>query len=76
MVRISYGSCEVILAEDLGVKSASAKFVLQPQTLEQKESCLSWLLIFCNVQKPVKTSKNIITGDQIWVYGHGPELKH
>ena len=68
--RISVGSCDEILTEDLHMKRVCAKFVprlLTDDQREQRQIIASDL--FERSCKDVQFLKNIVTGDKSWVYG-------
>jgi len=66
---ISVGSCDAILTDDLHMKRVCAKFVprLQRQTIARD--------LFEYSCEDVQFLKNIVTGDESWVYGYDPETK-
>jgi len=73
---ISVGSCDAILTDDLHMKSVCAKFVLRLLTNDQHEqhqTIASDLL--GHSCEDVQFLKNIVTGDESWVYGYDPETK-
>ncbi|KAL4100983.1 hypothetical protein QTP88_021004 [Uroleucon formosanum] len=72
---ISIGSCHEILTENLQMKRVAAKFVPRLLTLEQKENRLTICQDLKNRCADVNLIKNIITGDETWVYGYDPETK-
>jgi hypothetical protein len=73
---VSYGTCQVILTQDLNMRRVAAKFVPQILTAEQKEWHLS---VATNMMQEAESEENfigqIIMGDETWVYGYDPETK-
>jgi len=73
---ISMGSCDAILTDDLHMKRVCAKFVLCLLTDDQREHCQTvtgdLLERSC---EDVQFLKNIVTGDESWVYGYDLETK-
>jgi hypothetical protein len=69
-VGISKGSCYEILVDNLGMQQVAPKFVPCLLTDEQKQKCLklSQELFYC-ANNDKNFLKNIITGDETWVYG-------
>lgn len=72
---ISIGSCHEILTENLQMRRVAAKFVPRLLTLEQKENRLTICQDLKNRSADINFIKNIITGDETWVYGYDPETK-
>ena len=76
IVRLSYGTVQRILAENLNMRRISARFMLRQLSDDQKAHRVS----VCRELKqkarddPTMIS-NIITGDETWVYGFDPETK-
>ena len=71
---ISIGYCHQILTEKLQMCHVSAKFMPHLLTDDQKENCVDIsqeLLASANEN----FLKNIITGDEMWVYGFDVETK-
>ena len=69
-VGISIGSCHQIFTEELQMRRVSAKFVPRLLTNDQKENRVEIsqeLLVNANGNE--NFLKNIITGDETWVYG-------
>ena len=73
---ISLGSCNAILTDDLRMKRVCAKFVPRLLTDEQREQLqtIARDLFECSCED-VQFRKNIVTGDDSWVYGYDPETK-
>ena len=73
---ISVGSCDAILTDDLHMKHVCAKFVLRLLTDDQCEQCqkIAGDLLERSCED-VQFLKNIVTGDESWVYGYNPETK-
>jgi len=73
---ISMGSCDAILTDDLHIKRVCAKFVLRLLTDDQREQRQTVVRdLFERSCEDVQFLKNIVTGDQPWVYGYDPETK-
>jgi len=73
---ISVGSCDEILTDDLHMKRVWAKFVPRLLADDQREQCqtVAHDLFECSCED-VQFLKNIVTGDESWVYGYDPETK-
>ena len=73
---ISVGSCDEILADDLHMKLVCAKFVPRLPTDDQREQrqIIAGDLLERSCED-VQILKNIVTGDEPWVYGYDPETK-
>ena len=75
-VGISIGSCHQIFTEKLLMRCVSAKFVPHLLTDDQKENRVEIsqeLLASTNGNE--NFLKNIITGDETWIYGYDVETK-
>jgi len=73
---ISVGSCDAILTDNLHMKHVCAKFVpplLTDDQREQRQTIAGDLLE--RSCEDVQFLKNIVTGDESWVYGYDPETK-
>jgi len=73
---ISVGSCDAILTDDLHMKRVCAKFVpplLPDDQREQRQKIARDL--FERSCEDVQFLKNIVTGDESWVYGYDPKTK-
>jgi len=74
--NLSFGLCRTIIKDDLKLRRAPAKFVphlLTSQQAEQRlECCQNMLENF--ITDPLWT-RNVITGDECWVYGYDAETK-
>ena len=74
--RISVGSCDAILTEDLHMKRVRAKFVPRLLTDDQREQRQTIAHdLFERSCEDVQFLKNIVTDDESWVYGYDPETK-
>lgn len=73
---LAFATVQSILTEDLGMRRVSAKFIPKLLTDEQKEArvqiCADLLETSENDPDFIR---NIITGDESWVYGYDPETK-
>jgi len=68
--RISVGSCDAILTDDLHMKRVCAKFLpclLTDDQREQRQTIARDL--FERSCEDVQSLKNTVTGDESWVYG-------
>ena len=75
-VGISIGSCHQILTEELRMRRVSAKFVPRLLTDDQKENRVEISEeLLANANGNENFLKNIITGDETWVYGYDVETK-
>jgi len=75
-VGICKSSCHMILTEKLKMHHVAAKFVPRLLTKEQKQNSVSVsqdLLDRLNTDE--NFLKNVITGDETWVYGYDVETK-
>jgi len=74
--EISVGSCDIILTDDLRMKRVCAKFVPRLLTDDQREQRQTIARdLFERSCEDVQFLKNIVTGDESWVYGYDPETK-
>jgi histone-lysine N-methyltransferase SETMAR len=75
-VSISFGSCQVILTEDLAMRRVAAKFVPRLLSDDHKsrrhEVCDE---LKQRVEMEPHFMSRIITDDETWVYGYDPETK-
>jgi hypothetical protein len=75
-IGISTGSAHSILTEDMYMCRVVVKFV--PKLLSQEQQQLrhevTWDMLECANGDP-EFLKTVITGDETWVYGSGPETK-
>jgi len=74
--EISVGSCDAILTNDLHMKPVCAKFVPRLLTGDQREhrQTIAGDLLERSYED-VQFLKNIMIGDESWVYGYDPETK-
>ena len=73
-VGIRIGSCHQILTEKLQMRCISAKFVLRLLTDDHKENRVEISQeLLANANGNKNFLKNIITGDETWVYGYDVE---
>ena len=74
--EIPVGSCDAILTNDLHMKRACAKFVPRFVTDDQREQrqTIAGDLLERSCED-VQFLKNIVTGDESWVYGYDQETK-
>jgi len=75
-VGISKGSCHQIFTEKLLMRRVSAKFVPRLLTGDQKENRVEINQeLLANTTGNENFLKNIITGEETWVYGYDVETK-
>jgi len=75
-VGISKGSCHLIFTENFQLCHVSAKFVLRLLTNDQKENGVDISQeLLANANGNENFLKNVITGDETWVYGYDVETK-
>jgi len=75
-VGISIGSCHQIFTENLTMRRVSAKFLLCLLTDNQKENRVEISLeLLASANGNESFLKNVITGDETWVYGYDVETK-
>ena len=74
--RPSIGSCHQIFTEKLQMYCISAKFMPHLLTDDQKENRVEISQeLLANANGNENFFKNIITGDEMWVYGYDVETK-
>ncbi|UYV68407.1 hypothetical protein LAZ67_5004230 [Cordylochernes scorpioides] len=71
-VDISFGTCQTIIKNDLHLKRSLAKFVPHLLTNEQKGHCKNMVEMF---KYDPHLLKNVISGNETWVYGYDSETK-
>ena len=73
-VRISFGTCQKILTEDLQMRHVTAKFVPRLLMAEQKDDRMS---VCTDLREWAQNNPNfmssVVTGDEFWVYRYDPE---
>jgi len=74
-VGLSIGSCHQIFTEKLQMCRVSAKFVLRLLTDDQKENRVEISQELLASANGNENFKNIITGDETWVYGYDVDTK-
>jgi len=75
-VGISIGSCHKIFTEKFQMRRVSAKFVPRLLTDDQKENRVEISQeLLANANGNENFLKNIVTGDETWVYGYDVETK-
>jgi len=73
---ITVGSCDAILTDDPHMKRVCVKFVPRLLTDDQQEQCQTIAHdLFEHSREDVQFLKNIVTGDESWVYGSDMETK-
>jgi len=75
-LNISYGFLQNILTTDLNMRRVSPNFVPRVLTVEQKQRLLS---VSLELRDPTASDssflRNVITGDETWVYGYDSETR-
>jgi histone-lysine N-methyltransferase SETMAR len=74
-VRLSYGTIQRILADNLNTRRVSARFVPRLLSDDQKALHISVCRELKQARDDLNFISNIITGDETWVYGYDPETK-
>jgi len=75
-VGISVGSCHQIFTETLQMRLVSAKFVPHLLTDNQKDNHVEISKeLLANANSGENFLKNILTGNEMWVYGYDVETK-
>lgn len=75
-LNISFGSCQSILTDVLGMARVSAKFVPKLLNFDQKQHRINIAQDMLNdVNDDPDLLKRVITGDESWVYGYDVETK-
>jgi AraC-like DNA-binding protein len=76
-LNLSFGTCQAVLTQDLGMKRVLAKLVprllTQDQTEHRATACRRLLQ---RTENDSTLLPSIITGDESWVYGYDPETKN
>jgi len=75
-LNISFGSCQSILTDVLGMTRVSAKFVSKLLNFDQKQRRMNIAQDMLNdVNDDPDLLKRVITGDETWIYGYDVETK-
>ena len=75
-VGISFGSCQLIFTDVLGMKQAAAKIVLKLLNFEQKQHRMDIAQeMLTTFNDDPDLLKNVITGNESWMYGYDIENK-
>ncbi|XP_029673845.1 protein GVQW3-like [Formica exsecta] len=75
-VGISFGSCQAIFSDVLGLRCVAAKFVPKLLNFDQKQCRMGIAQELLNeVNDDPELLKRVITGDETWVYGYNVETK-
>ena len=75
-LNISYGTIKNILTTDLNIRWVSAKFVPRVLMVKQKQQRLSISLeLRDHATSDSSFSRNVIMGNETWVYGYDPETR-
>jgi len=75
-LNLNHTAVHQILTDELAMKKLCVKFVLKNLTIEQKDNrkdvCLHLLE---RIQSDRNFLKNVITGDETWIFEYDPETK-
>jgi hypothetical protein len=75
-LNLSFGTCQAILTQDLGMRHVSAKLVprllTQDQTEHRATTCRELLQ---RAENDAAFLPSIATGNESWIYGYDPETK-
>jgi len=75
-VGVGYGTCQLVLTEELGMHHVTAKFVSRILTADQKQQLVNVYTELRQLASDDETFlSRVITGDESWVYGYDPETK-
>jgi AraC-like DNA-binding protein len=73
-LNLSFGTCQAILTQDLGMRRVSAKLIPRLLTQDQTERrVIACRELLQRAENDATFFPSIITGDESWVYGHDPE---
>jgi hypothetical protein len=76
-LNLSFGTCQAVLKQDLGMRRVSAKLV--PRLLTQDETehrATAYRELLQRAENDATFLPSITTADESWVYGYDPETKH
>jgi hypothetical protein len=73
--NLSFGTCQAILMQDLGMRHVSAKLVPRLLTQDQREHHVTACHELLQHAENATFLPSIITGDESWVYGYYPETQ-
>jgi hypothetical protein len=75
-LNLSFGTCQAILTQDLGMRRVSAKLVPRLLTQDQTEhSMTACRELLQRADNDATFLPSIIAGDESWVYGYDPETE-
>jgi len=75
-VGMSFGTCQKILVDDLGLSRKSSKFVPKILSADQKSERVSACTDLLEAaDNDPNFLKKVVTGDETWVYQYDPETK-
>jgi len=75
-LNLNHTTVHQILTEELAMKKLCAKFVPKNLTIEQKDNRKDMCLhLLEQIQRDRNFLKNVITGDEIWIFEYDPETK-
>jgi len=75
-LNLNHTTVNQILKEQLAMKKLCAKFVPKNLTIEQKENRTDvYLHVLERIQSDRNFLKNVITGDEIWIFEYDPKKK-
>ncbi|VVC25841.1 Hypothetical protein CINCED_3A012566 [Cinara cedri] len=72
---VTWSLVQRILSEDLGMRRVAAKFVPRLLTEQQKQGHVESCSSLKEFQNYLNFFSKVITGDESWCYGYGPETK-
>jgi len=75
-LNLNHTTVHQILTEELTMKKSCAKFVPKNLTIEQKDNRKDLCLHLLEwIQRDRNFLKNVITGDETWIFEYDPEIK-
>jgi len=75
-LNLKHTTVHQILTEELAMKKLCAKFVPKNLTIEQKDTRKDMCLhLLERIQRDRNFLKNVITGDETWIFEYDPETK-
>ena len=75
-LNLNHTTVHQILTEELAMKKLCAKFVPKNLTIEQKDNRKDMCLhLLERIQKDRNFLKNVIKGDETWIFEYDPETK-
>jgi len=75
-LNLNHTTVHQILTEELAIKKLCAKFVPKNLTIEQKDNQMDVCLhLLERIQSDRNFLKNVITGEETWIFEYDPETK-